>query len=238
MSYDIELSTRPEKSLGTDEMWKIAESSLASGIKRNGKEYKICPGDGAFYGPTNVSFEKLKLWRIKDCLGRIHQTATIQLDFNLPQRFELKFESEKGIAEQPVMIHRAILGSVERFMAIMIEHFAGKFPLWLAPVQVMIINVADRHVDYCNEIKVKLFEKGFRVITNYDSMTVQNKIRLARENDKPNYMLILGDEDIKNKTVSVRTRKFENGKNEEFTTTVDEFMKNLINERDNREIRY
>ncbi len=231
MTYEIELSTRPEKSLGTDEMWELAEKSLANGIKRNGKEYKICKGDGAFYGPK-IDF------RIKDCLNRIHQTATIQLDFNLPQRFELKYESEKGVAEQPVMIHRAILGSVERFMAIMIEHFAGKFPLWLSPVQVMIINVADRHVDYCDKIKTKLLEKGFRVITNYDSMTVQNKIRLARENDKPNYMLILGDEDIKNNTVSVRTRKFENGKNEEFITTKDEFIKNLINERDNREIKY
>ena len=231
MTYEIELSTRPEKSLGTNEMWEMAEKSLANGIKRNGKEYKICKGDGAFYGPK-IDF------RIKDCLNRIHQTATIQLDFNLPQRFELKYESEKGVAEQPVMIHRAILGSIERFMAIMIEHFAGKFPLWLSPVQVMIINVADRHVDYCDKIKTKLFEKGFRVITNYDSMTVQNKIRLARENDKPNYMLILGDEDIKNNTVSVRTRKFENGKNEEFVTTIDEFIKNLINERDNREIKY
>lgn len=231
MTYDIELSTRPEKSLGTDEMWEKAENSLANGIKRNKKEYKICAGDGAFYGPK-IDF------RIKDCLGRVHQTATIQLDFNLPQRFELKFESEKGTAEQPVMIHRAVLGSVERFMAIMIEHFAGKFPLWLSPVQVMIINVADRHVDYCNTIKKKLLEKGFRVQTNYDSMTVQNKIRLSRENDKPNYMLILGDEDIKNNTVSVRTRKFENGKNEEFTTSLEEFMTSIIKERNSREIKH
>ncbi|NCC70877.1 threonine--tRNA ligase, partial [bacterium] len=155
MSYEIELSTRPENSLGTNEMWEKAENSLKNAIERNKKEYKICEGDGAFYGPK-IDF------RIRDSINRIHQTATIQLDFNLPQRFDLKYESSKGKLEQVVMIHRAILGSVERFMAVMIEHFEGKFPLWLAPTQIKVINVADRNKNYCEKIKEKLHNCGFR----------------------------------------------------------------------------
>lgn len=225
MNYDIELSTRPEDSLGTDEMWEKAETSLANAIKRNKKNYEICEGDGAFYGPK-IDF------RIKDCLGRIHQTATIQLDFNLPERFDLKYEGEDGQSHRPVMIHRAVLGSVERFMAIMIEHFAGKFPLWLAPTQVKIINVADRHKDYCNEIKDKLFEKGFRVETNYESMTVSNKIRLAQA-EKVNYIVVLGDKDIENRTISARDRW-----NKTTTYKIEEFIELLENERDNKKIKY
>lgn len=225
MSYEIELSTRPEGSLGTDEMWEKAEKSLAKAIERNGKEYKICEGDGAFYGPK-IDF------RIRDCLNRIHQTATIQLDFNLPERFELKYESKKGKSERPVMIHRAILGSVERFMAVMIEHFAGKFPLWLAPVQIEIINVADRHVGYCDKIYDRLFNSGFRVEKNYESMTVSNKIRLSFEKNKPNYMIIIGDEDVKNETISFRDRT-----NKTHSMKIDEFVDMILNERENREIK-
>lgn len=229
MEYEIELSTRPENFLGTKEIWDNAEKSLANAIERNNKEYKICEGDGAFYGPK-IDF------RIRDCLNRIWQTATIQLDFNLPQRFELKYESEGKGPQQPVMIHRAILGSLERFMAVMIEHFEGKFPLWLSPTQIKIMNVADRHVDYCNEIKSKLEAEGFRVSTNYDNEGIGKKIAMSREEEKPNYMLILGDKDVEEKTISIRTRKFVNGKNEEFTTTIDKFIKDLIKERDNKEI--
>ncbi len=224
MTYEIELSTRPEGSLGTDEMWEKAEKSLATAIKRNGKEYKICEGDGAFYGPK-IDF------RIRDCINRIHQTATIQLDFNLPERFELKYETTEGKPQRPVMIHRAILGSVERFMAVMIEHFAGKFPLWLAPVQIEIINVADRHVDYCNKVYDKLFSEGFRVEKNYEAMTVSNKIRLSFEKNKPNYMIIIGDEDIKNNSISFRDRK-----NKTTTMNIEEFISNIKKERENREI--
>jgi threonyl-tRNA synthetase len=231
MTYDIELSTRPDGSIGSDEIWELAETSLANALKENGKKYEICEGDGAFYGPK-IDF------RIKDCLGRIHQTATIQLDFNLPERFDLKYESENDGLQRPVMIHRAILGSVERFMAILIENFAGKFPLWLSPNQIKIINVADRHIDYCNKIAEKLKEKDFIVSTDYSNEGVGKKIALAREKEMPNYMIIIGDKDIENNTISVRTRKFEKGKNEEFTTSLNEFLERIEKERDNREIYY
>ena len=231
MDYEIELSTRPENAIGTKEIWDKAEKALEEAIKRNGKEFEICEGDGAFYGPK-IDF------RLKDCLGRVHQCPTIQLDFNLPERFELKFESDKGTPEQPVMIHRAVLGSVERFMAIMIEHFAGKFPLWLAPTQIKIINVADRHKEYCNKIRDQLFDLGFRVETDFSNEGVGKKIAMAREVDKPNYMLVLGDKDIENNTVSVRSRKFVNGKNEEFTCSLEEFVEKITEERDKKLITY
>ncbi len=231
MDYEIELSTKPGNAIGSDEVWEKAEKALEEAIIRNGKEFEVCAGDGAFYGPK-IDF------RLKDCLGRVHQCSTIQLDFNLPERFELKFETKEGKSEQPVMIHRAVLGSVERFMAIMIEHFAGKFPLWLAPTQIKIINVADRHKDYCEEIKKELFDLGFRVETDFSNEGVGKKVAMARENEKPNYMLILGDDDVKNNTISVRSRKFENGKNEEFTTTLNEFIQRITKERDSKEIYY
>ncbi|MCA9497280.1 MAG: threonine--tRNA ligase [Nanoarchaeota archaeon] len=230
MSYTIELSTRPEGSIGSTEVWEKAEAALEAGIKRNNKDFKVCEGDGAFYGPK-IDF------RIKDCLNRVHQTATIQLDFNLPERFDLKFENEEGKSERPVMIHRAVLGSLERFMGVMIEHFGGKFPLWLSPVQIKLINVADRHKAYCEEVRKKLVDEGFRVETNYEAMTVSNKIRLARE-EKVNYMIILGDKDMENQSVSVRSRKFENGKNEEFTVKLNEFLTRIKEERSKKEINY
>ncbi|MFP4401859.1 MAG: threonine--tRNA ligase [Candidatus Nanoarchaeia archaeon] len=230
MSYEIELSTRPDEKLGSDEIWDLAEKSLADAIKRNNKTYEICEGDGAFYGPK-IDF------RIKDCLGRVHQTATIQLDFNLPERFDLTFENKEGHSERPVMIHRAVLGSVERFMAIMIEHFAGKFPLWLSPNQIKIIPVADRHQKYSNSVYDELFKRGFRVERDYSHEGVGKKIAMALESEMPNYMLILGDKDIENSTISVRTRKIVNGKNEEFTTTLDEFIAQIEEEREKREIK-
>lgn len=229
MEYEIELSTKPDKAIGSDEIWEKAESALAQAIERNNKPYEICEGDGAFYGPK-IDF------RIRDSLKRVHQTATIQLDFNLPERFELKYQNHEESLEQPVMIHRAVLGSVERFMAIAIEHFAGKFPLWLSPNQVKIINVADRHKDYCKEIQTQLKEEGFLVSCDFSNEGVGKKIALAREKEMPNYTLVLGDKDIENNTVSVRTRKFENGKNEEFTCSLEDFISRLIEERDNKEI--
>ena len=231
MTYEIELSTRPEGKIGSDEVWDIAEKALADAIERNNKEYEICEGDGAFYGPK-IDF------RIKDCLGRVHQTATIQLDFNLPERFDLTFENQEGHSERPVMIHRAVLGSVERFMAIMIEHFAGKFPLWLSPNQIKIIPVADRHKDYCESIRDELFKLGFKIEIDSSHEGVGKKIAMDHEDHMSNYMLILGDKDVENKTISVRTRKFENGKNEEFTTTLKEFIERIEKERSNREIYY
>ena len=231
IDYEIELSTKPENAIGTNEIWDKAEQALANAIKRNNKEYEICEGDGAFYGPK-IDF------RIKDCLNRIHQTATIQLDFNLPERFELKFEGDDGSSHQPVMIHRAVLGSVERFMAIIIEHFAGKFPLWLSPTQIKILNVADRHIPYCNNIKEELEKLNFRVSTDYNNDGIGKKIALSREEEKPNYMLIIGDKDEQENTISIRTRKFENGKNEEITSSLEEFINRIVKERENKEIYY
>ena len=231
MSYEIELSTRPDDAMGSKEIWDKAEDALSQALKKQEKSFEICEGDGAFYGPK-IDF------RIKDCLNRIWQTATIQLDFNLPQRFDLKYESKEEGIQQPVMIHRAVLGSIERFMGVMIEHFAGKFPLWLSPTQIQIINVADRHVEYCEEIKSILLDKGFRVETDYSHEGVGKKIAQARENNKPNYMIILGDKDVENQTISVRTRKFENGKNEEFTTSLEEFLERITKECENKEIYY
>ncbi|MFT4244506.1 MAG: threonine--tRNA ligase [Candidatus Woesearchaeota archaeon] len=224
MEYEIELSTRPEGKLGSDDIWDLSEKALEDAILRNGKEFTICPGDGAFYGPK-IDF------RIKDCLGRVHQTATIQLDFNLPERFDLTFENNQGHSERPVMIHRAVLGSVERFMAIMIEHFAGKFPLWLSPNQVKIIPVADRHIEKCDEIKQELLDCNFRVEMADEHQTVSNKIRQAYD-DKFNYMIIIGDEDINNNTITIRD-KF----NKVHTySSLQEFIDIIIEERNSREI--
>jgi threonyl-tRNA synthetase len=217
LDYHLELSTRPEEgSIGTDENWEKAETGLKIALEEFKKGYKMNPGDGAFYGP------KIDI-HLKDAIGRTHQCGTIQLDMNLPERFDMNYINEKDEKVRPIMIHRVIYGSFERFLGILIENFAGKFPLWLAPVQVKIINVADRHQDYCDEIKTQLEEEDFRVETDYSNEGVGKKIAMAREFDKPNYMLILGDKDIENKTVSVRTRKFVDGKNEEFTTTIKEF---------------
>jgi threonyl-tRNA synthetase len=225
MEYAIELSTRPEdSSLGTKEMWDKAENALANAIEKNGKEYQLNPGDGAFYGPK-IDF------KIKDCLGRYHQTATIQLDFNLPERFDLKYEGSDNQQHRPVMVHRAVLGSIERFMAVMIEHFAGKFPLWLSPVQVKLLNVADSHVEYCEQIREQLTSRGFRVETNYDHMTINNKIRLA-QSERVNYIVVLGDKDQENHTVSVRDRN-----NDTHVMKPDEFLSQLEEERDSKEIR-
>jgi len=228
--YDIELSTRPEDFLGTIELWDMAEKSLAQAIKDSGKKYQICKGDGAFYGPK-IDF------RLKDTLGRIWQTATIQLDFNLPQRFELKFETQSSGIEQPVMIHRAVLGSIERFMGMIIEHFEGKFPLWLSPTQIKIMNVADRHIEYCENIKKQLEEHNFRVSTDFSREGVGKKIAKSREEEKPNYTLVLGDENVKNKNISVRTRKIVNGKNEQYEIEIDKFIENIFEERKNKTIK-
>ena len=232
LDYHLELSTRPENgSIGSDENWEKAETGLKEALDEFGKGFKMNLGDGAFYGP------KIDI-HLKDAIGRTHQCGTIQLDMNLPERFDLTYINENNKKIRPVMIHRVIYGSFERFIGILIEHFAGKFPLWLSPVQIKIINVADRHINYCNKIKTKLLEKDFRVETNFDNEGVGKKIALARENDKPNYMLILGDKDIENNTISVRTRKFLNGKNEEFTTTIEEFIEMISKERQNKEIKY
>ena len=224
------IATRPESSIGTDEVWDLATNALKNALEKKKLAYKIKEGEGAFYGP------KIEI-NMKDAISRRWQCGTIQVDFSMPGKFGAFYEDKNGERKTPVMIHRAILGSLERFTGIFIENFEGKFPLWIAPTQIQIINVADRHIDYCKEIEKKLKENKFRVETSFDHQTVSNKIRLAREENKPNYMIIIGDKDIENRTISVRARKFVDGKNEEFTTTIDEFIKDINKEREKKEIK-
>ncbi|MCF7861265.1 threonine--tRNA ligase [Candidatus Woesearchaeota archaeon] len=197
--YKVELSTRPDKSIGSDEMWSQAEGSLKKVLDEMKMEYRINEGDGAFYGPK-IDFH------IKDCVGRTWQCGTIQLDFAMPEKFDLQYMGEDGTEEhRPVMIHRTIYGSLERFMGILVEHYAGKFPLWLSPEQVRVLTVADRFADYAEEVKTKLFKQGFRVTADYRSETVNKKIREAQL-DKVNYILVVGEKEQQNSSINVRTR--------------------------------
>ena len=197
--YAVELSTRPEDAMGSLEQWKIAEEGLENALKARKMKYKINPGEGAFYGPK-IDFH------IKDCLGRTWQCATIQLDFAMPDKFDLFYIGEDGQKHRPVMIHRVIYGSIERFFGILIEQYAGKFPLWLSPVQVRVITVADRFNKYAEDIKKKLEEKGLRVEMDYKSESVSYKVREAQL-AKVNYILVIGEKEVKDKTVNVRTRE-------------------------------
>ena len=195
--YKIELSTRPEKALGSKQLWDKAEKALEDALKKKKLEYNINEGDGAFYGPK-IDFH------IKDVLGRSWQLGTIQLDFNLPERFELEYEDANSKKQQPIMIHRALLGSIERFMAILIEHYAGKFPLWLAPQQVRIISVSDKFNKFSEEIETKLKENGIRVHLDTRTESVSKKIREAQLHYVP-LMLTIGEKEVESKTLAVRT---------------------------------
>ncbi|MDD4066787.1 MAG: threonine--tRNA ligase [Clostridia bacterium] len=198
-AYTIELSTRPEDHMGSEELWSMAEGALGKVLKDIGKEYELNEGDGAFYGPK-IDFH------IKDCLGRDWQCGTIQLDFQMPERFDLTYIAENGEKQRPVMLHRVIFGSIERFIGIITEHFAGAFPTWLAPVQVKILPLADAHLDYAKEVKNALISKGIRVELDDRNEKIGYKIREAQL-DKVPYMLILGDKEVQNKAVGVRSRK-------------------------------
>jgi threonyl-tRNA synthetase len=194
--FHIELSTRPKKSVGSDEIWKKATSALKKALEIKRVNYKLNPGDGAFYGPK-IDFH------IKDAIGRSWQCGTIQLDFNLPERFKMDYIDEKGKKQQPVMIHRTILGSIERFIGILIEHFAGALPLWLSPVQVEIINVGAAHRQYAEQICQQLTTNNIRTQLSDENLTVSKRIREA-EIQKIPYILVVGDKEIRNKTVNVR----------------------------------
>ena len=196
-SYTIELSTRPEKSLGSAEMWEKAENALGAALKKKGFPFNINKGDGAFYGPK-IDFH------IKDALGRSHQLGTIQLDFNMPERFELEYEDKDGKRKRPIMIHRAILGSVERFMALLIEHYAGKFPLWLAPEQVRIVTVSDAFNEYAEKVASALREGGVRVETDTRAESIPKKVREAQLDYVP-LILTVGEKEASSNTVAVRT---------------------------------
>ncbi len=192
------LSLRPDKRMGSDEIWDRAESALRDALQASGVQFEEVANEGAFYGP------KIDLF-MDDVLGREWQISTFQLDFNLPERFDLTYAAEDGSLQRPVMIHRAILGSIERFMGILIEHHAGAFPVWLAPVQATLIPIADRHVDYCNGVAQRLRDAGLRAEVDSRSERMQAKIRDAQLQKVP-YMLIAGDRDRDAGAVSVRTR--------------------------------
>ena len=201
LTYQIELSTMPEDHMGDEEVWHFAEETLQTAITEMGKPFVINAGDGAFYGP------KLD-FHLADSLGRTWQCGTIQLDFQMPERFELEYVGEDGEKHRPVMIHRALLGSIERFIGVITEHFAGAFPTWLSPVQVKVLPVTDRAADYADEVSAKLDALGFRVEVDGRNEKIGKKIREATLEKIP-YMLVVGDRDIENQTVSVRHRSGE-----------------------------
>lgn len=196
--YALALSTRPEKYMGDLALWNEAEATLERMLIEKKIPYTINKGDGAFYGP------KIDI-RVKDALNRDWQLATIQLDFQLPGRFNLTYEGSDGKKHQPIMIHKAILGSLERFIGVLIEHFAGKFPLWLAPVQVKLLPIADRHVEYARKVKEQLQAKGLRAQIDDDAETINKKVREAQL-ERVNYILVIGDKEVAENTVTVRTR--------------------------------
>jgi threonyl-tRNA synthetase len=192
----VELSTRPDKSIGTDEQWEQAEAALRQALERQGRDYDVSPGEGTFYGPK-IDFH------ITDALGRSWQCGTCQLDFQMPERFELTYTGADNAEHRPVMIHRALLGSMERFAGILIEHYGGRFPLWLAPVQAVVLPVADRHNERAAEVAVQLRGRGLRAGVDDRTESVGRKIRDAELSKAP-YMLVLGDKEIDSETVSVR----------------------------------
>ena len=198
-TYHIELSTRPEDSMGSEEDWEVATEALRQSVTELGYDYKVNEGDGAFYGP------KLD-FHLTDCIGRTWQCGTIQLDFQLPERFELEYVGADGNKHRPIMIHRVVFGSIERFIGILIEHFAGAFPVWLAPVQVKLLPIADRHLDYIYEVKKALEAKGIRCEVDDRNEKIGYKIREAQVNKVP-YMVIVGDKDVEAGTVAIRSRK-------------------------------
>ena len=200
--YEVSLSARPEKYVGEPEEWEHATQSLANALKARNLSYDLDEGGGAFYGP------KIDV-KIKDALGRAWQCTTVQFDFNLPERFDLTFQSSTEGQQRPYMVHRAIMGSMERFLGVLIEHYGGAFPLWLAPVQAIVIPIADRHVEYASQIRDTLTGKGFRVEVDSRGERMNYKIRDAQLQKVP-YMLIVGDGEVSQDTVSVRPRSDDN----------------------------
>jgi threonyl-tRNA synthetase len=196
--YDVELSTRPEKSIGSDEDWEMATSALKDALRVNKLVYEINEGDGAFYGPK-IDF------KIKDALNRKWQCATIQCDFTLPERFDLSYIGADGEKHRPVMLHRVILGSIERFLGVLIEHYAGAFPVWLSPVQAVLMTVTDRHIPYGEGVFIKLSDAGIRVERDFRNEKLGYKIREAQIQKIP-YMLVIGDREMESNRVSPRER--------------------------------
>ncbi len=226
-SYHVELSTRPEDSMGTDEEWAVAEDGLRGALEELGMDFVVNEGDGAFYGPK-IDFH------LKDCLGRTWQCGTIQLDMQLPQRFDATYIGKDGEKHRPVTIHRVCLGSIERFIGILIENYAGKFPVWLAPCQVKVISVSDKYNDHANKIMNELFQKGIRVELDDRTEKVGFKIREAQLEKIP-YMLVIGEKELESGEISVRSRD----EGELGSMSVDAFIEKIskqIEERENIEV--
>lgn len=216
--YNVELSTRPEDSMGSDEEWNMAERSLKEALDEGGLDYKINEGDGAFYGPK-IDFH------IEDSLGRSWQCGTIQLDFQLPQRFELEYIGSDGGKHRPIVIHRVIFGSIERFIGILIEHFAGKFPVWISPIQVKVLPISDSFMEYGHEVIDKLRKYGIRCEIDNRSEKIGYKIREAR-NERVPYMIIVGEKEKNHGNISLRSRDM----GEEGTTSLEEFITRVLKE--------
>ncbi len=221
LPYTIELSTMPDDHIGTEADWEIATNALADAITSLGKTYTINPGDGAFYGP------KLD-FHIEDCLGRTWQCGTIQLDYQLPGRFDLEYVNSSGEKECPVMIHRVVFGSIERFIGVITEHFAGAFPLWLAPVQVKVLPITDRSSERCRELVKLLDEAGFRAEADLRNEKIGYKIREAQMQKIP-YMLVIGDKEVEDGSVAVRSRT-----GEQTNMSYADFLKKITEERDTK----
>ena len=194
----LRLSTRPEKRVGSDELWDRAEESLKQALNKTGLPWELTPGEGAFYGP------KIE-YSLKDCMGRVQQCGTIQVDFFLPERLGAQYVAEDSSRKTPVMLHRAILGSFERFIGVLIEHYAGAMPTWLAPEQAVILNITDKQAPYCEEVKESLKNKGFRVISDLRNEKIGFKIREHTLQKTP-YLLVVGDKEVESGSVAVRTR--------------------------------
>lgn len=223
LEYHVELSTRPENSMGSDELWEISTNALREAIEKTGVPYQINEGDGAFYGP------KLD-FHVQDSLGRTWQCGTIQMDMQLPERFDVNYIGEDGEKHRAVMLHRAGYGSLERFIGILIEHFGGAFPTWIAPVQVKVIPVTEKHMDYAKSVAKTLSESNIRVELEEANETLGYKIRKAQMEKVP-YMLIVGDKEEKSHTVSIRSRK----EGDKGSMMVPMFVANLIHEIKSRE---
>ena len=214
--YTMEVSTKPEKAIGEDDVWELATQGLKDALTENNLPFKIDEGGGAFYGP------KIDV-KITDALGRKWQCGTIQVDFNLPQRFDVEYVTEDNTRKQPVMIHRAILGSFERFIAILTEHYAGEFPFFIAPTQVIFVPIADDHADYAKTLKNLLIEEGIDSEIYDKNDSLNKRIRLAEKQRVP-YVVVIGDAEVTNKTVAIRDRRAK----EQYNLTQDDFMVKLI----------
>jgi threonyl-tRNA synthetase len=216
--YHMELSTKPENAMGSDEIWNRAINSLKSALDDKGISYKINEGEGAFYGPK-IDFH------LRDCLGRSWQCGTIQLDFLMPEQFDLYYINSQGEKKRPVMLHRTIMGSLERFIGILIEQFAGSLPTWLAPVQVRLLPIADRHLDYGKKLEKMLLEQRIRVELDEDNEKIGSKIRKA-ELEKIPYMLIFGDQEISNDSINIRKR----GEGDRGSSSLKQFISQISKE--------